>query len=106
MSRMCLPRGAPSRQCQSAPCAQIIYTIKEMPFCGLRWNTGGLNRIVSIADSFKSSYVLINRPVKLKKACRVFTRIWPTPAHCYCQNKGRTRQISYWLLAKTSLDLT
>ena len=45
------------------------------------------------------------RPVKLD---RVSTRVLAydrlLAASCYCQSKCRTRRMSYWLLAKTSLD--
>ena len=50
------------------------------------------------------TYVLIGPLAYKRLDPRTRTGVRSTSAGCYCRSKCRTRRISYWLLAKTSLD--
>ena len=69
-------------------------------------NTSIISTLCSVRSSSFAIYVRSNRPVKLRSLPRLDPRtgIRSTSAGCYCRSKCRTRLISYWLLAKTSLD--
>ena len=95
----------------------FLYTLspEETPFRGLRWITGRKNGSIRkeqylsyVAYSYFAIYVCSNRPVKLRSLPRLDPRtgVRSTSAGCYCRSKCRTRWISYWLFAKTSLDPT